>query len=235
VSDHPIPDADDELARLQQAIEAARRAREQKIYEFERFVRGFRNPSLAGTAPPQRSLRPRAERPRHAPAAPERPLSPRRERHPALRRTPILVALALLVLLAVMAAGWWRGTVVAPVREPAAGPPAPAPAPAVAPPVPTPAAAPAVQADPTPAAAITAELRTLRPVWMRVTVDGQRIIERQLPADQRIPLRAERAIVLRTGDAGAVSLTVNGRDEGRLGANGQVVTRTLTAPPSTVR
>ena len=115
-------------------------------------------------------------------------------------------------------------------QAPAAPDPAPAPAtvetPAAAPAaVPLAAPAPAPVASPHP----PAEIRTLRSVWVRVTVDGQREVERELEADARIPLPAGRSFVIRAGDAGAVRFLLNGQDQGPLGPDAQVVTRTFTA------
>jgi hypothetical protein len=101
---------------------------------------------------------------------------------------------------------------------PATTTPAPAPAPAAE------AAAPAARAH-----ALEAELNIQRRVWVRVLVDGQRTIERELPAGTRIPLQADRAIVIRAGDAGALRLTINGVDRGPLGKDAEIVTRTFTA------
>lgn len=99
------------------------------------------------------------------------------------------------------------------VENPAATPPAvplAAPAPVTSPPAP-------------------AEIRTLRSVWVRVTVDGRREVERELEADARIALPAGRSFVIRAGDAGAVRFLLNGEDQGALGPDAQVVTRTFTA------
>jgi hypothetical protein len=74
------------------------------------------------------------------------------------------------------------------------------------------------------------EITALRRVWVRVVVDGTREVERELHADDRVPLRAGRTIVIRTGDAGALRLTMNGQDRGTLGRDGEVVTRTLRTP-----
>jgi hypothetical protein len=89
--------------------------------------------------------------------------------------------------------------------------------------------APASQPPP-PAArrALEIELATARVVWLRVTVDGERVVEREVPAGQRLRFGADRAIVVRAGDGGAVRLTVDGRDTGVLGRDGQIATRTLT-------
>ena len=72
------------------------------------------------------------------------------------------------------------------------------------------------------------ELTTVRPVWMRVIVDGVRRVEREVPAGQRLNFGADRAIVLRAGDGGGVRLAIDGRDRGPLGRDGQIAVRTLT-------
>jgi hypothetical protein len=72
-------------------------------------------------------------------------------------------------------------------------------------------------------------LNVQRRVWVRVLLDGERAIERELPPGTRIPLQADRAIVIRAGDAGALRLTINGVDRGPLGRDAEIVTRTFTA------
>ncbi len=74
-----------------------------------------------------------------------------------------------------------------------------------------------------------AEVRTLRRVWLRVMIDGNRAVEREVEANTNIPLPAGRTFVVRAGDAGAVHFFLNGRDQGALGGEAQVVTRTFTA------
>ena len=73
-----------------------------------------------------------------------------------------------------------------------------------------------------------AEIVTLRPVWLRVTVDGERTIEREVPGNERIPLKARRTIAIRAGDASAVRVMLAGQDQGVLGRTGEVVNRTFT-------
>src|SRR3954447_13587770 len=87
-----------------------------------------------------------------------------------------------------------------------------------------PAAAPAMGAH-----ALEGELNVQRRVWVRVLLDGQRTVEREVPAGTRIPLQAERAIVIRSGDAGALRVTINGVNRGPLGKDAEIVTRTFTA------
>jgi cytoskeleton protein RodZ len=90
--------------------------------------------------------------------------------------------------------------------------------------------APAAQPrPPVPAGKLRVELRTLRPVWARAFVDGRKAFERELPAGQRVPLQATRVIVVRAGDAGAIRLAVDGKDQGPLGPDGAPVTRLVTA------
>jgi hypothetical protein len=61
-------------------------------------------------------------------------------------------------------------------------------------------------------------------------VDGRRAVEGELQADAHVPLGPGRTIVIRAGDAGAIRLAINGKDQGPLGGDGEVVTRTFTAP-----
>jgi hypothetical protein len=213
----------EDLDRLRDELAAARRVREGKEREFEQFVKAFREAPPA--APPSQTVR-------RIPAAlvepPRQVLHDRPSRHGVKTLGVVSVAALLLVAWA-----WWpAGEVEAPhfPEVPAQTPPAAAPdaAPAAAPPAAR-TAAPAPPAEPP--AALNVELTTDRVVWMRVTVDGRQLFEREVPAGEKIPLRGDQRIIVRAGDAGGVRLTVNGRDEGLLGADGQVVTRTLTAPP----
>jgi DivIVA domain-containing protein len=90
-------------------------------------------------------------------------------------------------------------------------------------------AATATHAAPSSAAPITVRLRPLRVCWVRVVVDD-RTDERELQPNEEIRLEAQRAILLRVGDAGALSVELNGRVLPPLGGDGQVVERRFTAP-----
>lgn len=144
---------------------------------------------------------------------------------PTASRAPAVAgAVVVVALLALFAAWMFSGPADQPASVTTKPPPAPAAvesAPAATPA--PPAAAPAPRGS---------ELTTIRRVWMRVLVDGQRVVEREVPADTRIPLAVKETIVIRTGDAGAVRLTLDGQDQGFLGREGQVVTRTFTVPPA---
>ena len=71
---------------------------------------------------------------------------------------------------------------------------------------------------------------TTRAVWVRITADGVPVVERELPANTRLPFVARERIVIRTGNAGAVRLTIGGIDRGALGDFGEVVTRRFDVP-----
>jgi hypothetical protein len=117
-------------------------------------------------------------------------------------------------------------------RPPAAGVPAPGTPTAGAPVARTPTPAPPGRAAPAPVEAANrspqAAVTALRRVWVRVAVDGNRVLERVLQADETVPLGPIRTVVIRTGDAGAVRLSIDGHG-GPLGRDGEVVTRTFTA------
>jgi hypothetical protein len=62
---------------------------------------------------------------------------------------------------------------------------------------------------------------------MRVTVDGERKVEREVPGGQRLTFGADKAILVRAGDGGGVRLAVGGKDQGLLGRDGQIAVRTF--------
>lgn len=89
---------------------------------------------------------------------------------------------------------------------------------------------PDLAAAPPPASAppgVNGELTAVRRVWVRIITDGNRV-ERELPAGTVVPLHAQRTLTLRIGDAGAVKVIVDNRDQGPLGRDGEVVMRTFT-------
>ena len=228
-----------ELERLQAQIEAARRRRREASDEFDAWVRSFRGPARdrEHPEPPPSSGRMASalranELPRTgprpdpgAPGGPPRPSEPPAAEtfHRAPPRWGARAAAAAIaaVVICLLLLAWFRDGMGP--REgrsaaalPAAGPP--------------PASAPAVPAVREPAAVPPAELITERRVWVRVLVDGERAFERELDANVRIPLRARDQITVRAGDAGAVRIAIAGRDQGLLGRDGVVVTRTFDLP-----
>lgn len=94
---------------------------------------------------------------------------------------------------------------------------------------------PTVPASPTPTPRPTAtpelvtrislEVRTTQRSWLRVTVDGQTPEEGLLAADQSRTWDANESIIIRTGNAGGVSLILNGEELGTMGRVGEVAER----------
>lgn len=64
--------------------------------------------------------------------------------------------------------------------------------------------------------------------WMRVTADGQVIYERVMEAGGQETWQAQQVMVVRTGNAGGVEVTVNGEAQGSLGATGSIEECTWT-------
>jgi cell division septum initiation protein DivIVA len=79
---------------------------------------------------------------------------------------------------------------------------------------------------------LTVRIKPLRMCWVRVVADD-RTDARELQPGENIVLEAQRSIVLRVGDAGALSVEVNGRVLPPLGLDGQVVERRFTAAAAT--
>ncbi|MFQ5857260.1 MAG: DUF4115 domain-containing protein [Anaerolineae bacterium] len=76
---------------------------------------------------------------------------------------------------------------------------------------------------PTRSQELTLGLRATARSWLRVVLDGETVFEGTLiPGDERT-WKAKRDIVLRTGNAGGLIATINGRDLGALGNSGQVL------------
>jgi len=109
--------------------------------------------------------------------------------------------------------------------QPAAGQ-ASVPAEAIAP---APAASPAPGASPASAAPLVVVLTFTDPCWLSVSVDGTRGPSRTANAGERLEFAVQRSITMTVGNAGAVSLTLNGKPGRALGAAGQVITTTMTA------
>jgi hypothetical protein len=60
--------------------------------------------------------------------------------------------------------------------------------------------------------------------WVSAIVDGKREIAREMNAGEEHQLEAQREVVLSVGNAGSVSVTLNGVAARPLGKPGQVVT-----------
>lgn len=246
----------EELERLQRAIAASRRQRGESVAEFDAFVRSFKDPALDARKQPSRQApvnRTTPATPSPVPPVPAPVAAAEQSEKTGAAQTP---AVATSAAVRTRGRRFGVGTLVAGLagitavivavvvminRGNGSGSASPAtgsapvttspssPAPSVAPSSPA-NVAPAASQGPPP----QAEIVTLRPVWLRVTVDGERTIEREVKGNERIPLRARRTIAIRAGDAGAVRMMLNGQDQGLLGRTGEVVSRTFTVPGAAV-
>jgi len=212
----------EELERLQRELEESRQKRKDASAAFDQFVNSFRkeprrDPRPEEAAWPRSDVGPSSIVRDSRIAPPAAPASRRRR----LPSTAIFAGAIVVTVAAVTVSRSWR----------ADSPESPAPVPAstvAADPLPT-SAAPAAQASDTSSAPATqSELQALRRVWVRATVDGNRLVERELEAGARIPLNG-RTIVIRAGDPGAVRIVIDGRDRGIMGETGIPVTRTYTS------
>jgi hypothetical protein len=150
------------------------------------------------------------------------------------QRSRVIAAAGVLVVAILIGALLTRPWRNGPADSPSSGSgSAPASIPQLSQPAAPPTAQPAVApADPEPP---RSEILALQPVWVRVVVDGNREVERELAAGERVPLRAGTVSVIRAGNAGAVRVTINGENRGTLGPEGEPITRTLRAPGTPAR
>jgi hypothetical protein len=213
----------DELEALQQAIRNSRATRERDEAAFDAQLQVFeaREPVPASGPIVSPAVEPVA--PIYVPAV--GPLfddtdPPDATAPPRSRRGLVAGGVAALALASV-ALSWARSG-----RTTSAPEPTPVSAPAAA-------RAPEEAARPIPAAdphALRVDVTSLRRVWLRVSVDGRIALEREVGPGEQMPFGADRSIVIRAGDAGAVTVRVGAADQGPLGRDGQVVTRAFTAP-----
>lgn len=82
-----------------------------------------------------------------------------------------------------------------------------------------------VTAGATPALRMT--LTVTAPCWVRASLDETRNFERTLQPGEHADLQAENSIVLKVGNAGALTFTLNGVAGRSLGASGHVVTERI--------
>jgi cytoskeletal protein RodZ len=78
-----------------------------------------------------------------------------------------------------------------------------------------------------PGGSIGVEIEATGRSWVLVIADDQAVFEGFVLAGQRRLWRAERVLTIRVGNAGALTLLVDGRDLGVMGLPGEVVTRTF--------
>lgn len=81
---------------------------------------------------------------------------------------------------------------------------------------------------PVPVDGLVLTLTARRSCWIGTSIDGSPRLERLLQPNETIMLRARNEVVLRVGDAAALSVLINNQLTKPLGAPGQVVTRRIT-------
>jgi cytoskeleton protein RodZ len=150
-----------------------------------------------------------------------------------------LPSLAMLVIVMLVCSGiyaWWQRSrhpaQQAPVAHPAlkSAMPAAAPKPAVPAPITPPVAH---SEEPLPAATSTANLHASltadEPTWVRAWADGKEVMTATLEPNLTKTVDAVGEIRLRTGNAGALQITLNGKPVASAGPKGQIRIVTLTA------
>jgi hypothetical protein len=229
---HPFTPFDEQAAKeklehLRLAVEQSRKRRKDLSDEFDAFVSSFKKDRYATIATPPMSS-PAVEETQPVPPVYHEPM-PYRPRNAVMRwpmpRTGVVVGTVAVITAGITLTRSWRGSTN---DQPApASPQTPARANAV------PAAVAPTEFQPIPGM-LQSELAAIRRVWVRATVDGTRVLERELQPEERVTLRPARTVVVRAGDAGALRIVVDGRDRGLLGASGIALTRTFTAtaPPN---
>lgn len=68
-------------------------------------------------------------------------------------------------------------------------------------------------------------LRVTQRSWVQVTADGNVVVETLLEAGQDKNAEAERTLLIRTGNAAGIDLTLNDAKLGPMGGNGEVLER----------
>jgi cytoskeletal protein RodZ len=74
---------------------------------------------------------------------------------------------------------------------------------------------------------LSTEVLASAPCWVSVEVDGRMTLQRELQTGERHVIEARRELVLKAGNAAALTLTLNGATARPLGRPGQVVTLRL--------
>jgi hypothetical protein len=65
--------------------------------------------------------------------------------------------------------------------------------------------------------------------WISIVADGKSVMQRVLSADKHKKVKASKTLVLRTGNAGGIEVSFNGRSLGALGNENEPRTLTFNA------
>lgn len=95
------------------------------------------------------------------------------------------------------------------------------------------AAPPAAPAGPATDAPLTVGITTTDACWLSLSVDGTRVVARTLEPGEHVSYPVRASVTIIAGNAGALSLTLNGKAARSIGGPGQVVTTTIT--PETIK
>jgi cytoskeleton protein RodZ len=117
---------------------------------------------------------------------------------------------------------------VSTAQAPAAAPSTEQPAPPVTTPQPPPAPV-ARASESNPNAAVRVELTADEPVWVLAQSDGKYLFSGTLGAKDSRTFEAAKTLLLRLGNAGGVTITLNGKPVGPVGPKGQVRTVQFTS------
>jgi hypothetical protein len=241
-----------ELERLRESIQAARKARQRTSEEFEAFVKGFRRPA---SPPPSKQpvATPGASEVRQQAGSESisRPLQSAESSSSAVAATANADAFDEQSVRPVANVGWrsgrsirWLGVagVIAVIAlgllstrwQRRIPPPAPAnavPDGSVARPTAGTAAPAALPSAPPEAAArnVVLDLKVVRPVWMRVVVDGRTDVEGMVQSGEPLHFTGDQSIVVRVGNGGDVLVKTGDREES-FGEAGQPLTRRFSKP-----
>ncbi len=135
----------------------------------------------------------------------------------------------ILMVLAVIAGAAWAA--IEYFNQPAP-PPAKPPQVQVQPPAPPPSRAPAPPKPATPAPGtrpIVVVAKYSAECWTRVTTDGQEVYVGIPRPGETLTWNANQTMTVHVGNAGGIDLTYNGQPQGKLGGDGDVITKTFTA------
>ena len=146
---------------------------------------------------------------------------------PPRNRGPVLISFVLLIVLGValfaVTMALQSGREPAPERVASRPAPPPQASPKAEPPAPPPPSAPAAPELRPPGYRLVA--RTVEPTWIRVRTEEGKTTEETIPAGQTREWVSAGRFTLTVGNAGGVSLELNGRALPPLGARGAVIPR----------
>jgi cytoskeletal protein RodZ len=138
--------------------------------------------------------------------------------------------IALLVIAIVAGAAWAAMNFLTPSAPQPANPPQAQVNPPAAPPQPTSPPAPQKPAAPAPTSApIVVSAKYTSSCWTQVVADGRELYEGIPRVGDNMTWNANQSMTVRLGNAAGVELTYNGQPQGRLGGEGDVITRTFAA------